>query len=60
MRSHQLSRNSKIRSISRGPTWESKRRGVPVDGVRYDLVVDTSTTPTEGCARPVLTHLRDS
>lgn len=28
------------------------------DGVRYDLVVDTSTTPTEGCARAALTHLR--
>jgi chloramphenicol 3-O phosphotransferase len=28
------------------------------DGVRYDLVLDTSTTPTEECARALLTHLR--
>jgi chloramphenicol 3-O phosphotransferase len=29
------------------------------DGVRYDVVVDTSTVSIEECAREVLTHLRD-
>lgn len=38
---------------------EATQARVVQDGVRYDLVVDTSTTPTEACARAALTHRRD-